>query len=115
MATPQKLIDALKLIDQNADIRNNITVEQLLAFAEHANGLTQEPAKPQQSVSLPPAGVLDEIVKTLRKNPGGLSSEHLQRLLNLPKPVVKRAIDEGLESGVLKKRGERRGTKYYVK
>jgi hypothetical protein len=121
MASPQELIDALENIKRNAsiftgdaDIKADTTVEQIMTFAKlHTNGHTPAPA--QKPVHLPASSTLDAIVKTLQKNPSGLSSEHLQKLLNIPKPVWVKAKNEGLESGVLKTKGEKRGTKYFVK
>lgn len=57
------------------------------------------------------AGVLDDIAALLRKKPGP-GSEEIQQTLGLARNEVARPIGLGLSTGVLRKTGEKRATKY---
>jgi len=59
------------------------------------------------------AEALDGIAKLLRKKPG-IGSEEIQKTLGLARNEIARPIALGISTGVLRKTGEKRATKYYA-
>lgn len=58
---------------------------------------------------------LDSIVKLLAKNPDGLRAEQIRNELSLDTREVPRPLQEGLLSGVIAKKGDKRATTYFLK
>ena len=58
---------------------------------------------------------LDSIVKLLSKKPDGLRAEQIRNELGLDTREVPRPLQEGLLSGVIVKRGDKRATTYLLK
>jgi len=60
------------------------------------------------------AKVAGQIAALLAKHKGGLRAEQIRAELGISKPELLGPIAEGLESGRLKKRGQKRATTYFV-
>lgn len=58
--------------------------------------------------------MLDSIVALLEKNPKGMRAEQIREALGVEAKELPRPLAEGLESGVLKKTGQKRATTYFV-
>jgi hypothetical protein len=60
------------------------------------------------------AKVLDEIVALLQKNPEGLRAEQIRDQLSLLSKELPRPLADGVSSGRLRKKGEKRATTYFA-
>jgi hypothetical protein len=58
---------------------------------------------------------LTAIAGLLAKSPEGLRAEQIRAALKIDKPTVTKALTAGLESKKLRKKGEKRATKYFTK
>ncbi len=58
--------------------------------------------------------VLDQIVGLLQKSPAGLRAEQIRDQLGLLSKELPRPLADGLSSGRLKKKGEKRATTYFA-
>lgn len=59
--------------------------------------------------------IVDAIVETLAKHPEGLRSEELQRELGLSKSEMPRPLKHALEAKVVRKKGQKRSTRYFAR
>lgn len=59
--------------------------------------------------------VVTKMASLLADNPSGLSSEEIQKALGIKKAQLTGPIALGLSEGTFSKKGERRGTKYFVR
>ncbi len=60
------------------------------------------------------AATLDGIVSLLKQNAAGLRAEQIRKHLNLLAKELPRPLSEGLEAKVLRKKGQKRATVYFV-
>jgi hypothetical protein len=60
------------------------------------------------------AATLDGIVSLLKQNSAGLRAEQIRKHLNLLAKELPRPLSEGLEAKVLRKKGQKRATVYFV-
>ncbi len=59
--------------------------------------------------------IVDAIVSTLAKHPEGLRSEDLQRELGLSKSEMPRPLKHALDAKVVRKKGQKRSTRYFAR
>lgn len=84
-----------------------------VAYAPRAPKAGGRKRRSRETAEASAAKLLDRIVPNLGKE--GARAEDLRALLGVDKPAITEAITYGLENGVLKKTGEKRGTKYFAK
>jgi len=72
---------------------------------------TKKRGRPSSSVA---KVSVDAIVETLKKNPTGLRNEQLQKALGASNDALSQPLKSALDSKVVKKRGQRRGTTYFA-
>ena len=56
---------------------------------------------------------VDEVLSIVKDNPGGVNSEFIKQQSEQPEKIVVRAIRQLLDTNLLRKTGDRRGTKYF--
>ena len=59
-------------------------------------------------------GIVDSIVKLLKKNPKGLRAEHVRDELGIDAKDLVRPIREALDQKAIKKKGQKRATVYFA-
>lgn len=89
-----------------------IAAPKAAAKAPAAAGPKRRGRRPRRSAEQMKA-TLNTVIALLKKSPG-LRSEQIQKSLKLGKKDLVGPIAAGLESGDLKKKGERRATAYFV-
>jgi hypothetical protein len=60
------------------------------------------------------AATLDSIVSLLKQNAAGLRAEQIRKELNMLAKELPRPLAEGLDAKVLRKKGQKRATVYFV-
>lgn len=96
--------------------------EALLAFVLNGEA-KRSVGRPPGSVKTPPFRtskksastdeVLDAILEALKDKSEGLGSEHLQTATKYGKSDIAKAVAVGMEQNLIRKEGDRRGTRYF--
>jgi hypothetical protein len=84
------------------------------AAAGPARGKRAKPGRLARRSPTELAKVLDEIVALLQKNPEGLRAEQIRDQLSLISKELPRPLADGVSSGRLRKKGEKRATTYFA-
>jgi hypothetical protein len=58
--------------------------------------------------------MIDDIVSLLQQHPGGLRAEQIRKALGVEAKELPRPLTEGVNSGRLRKEGQKRATTYFV-
>jgi len=100
-----------------ANRNNNITAanrRSLANYAKKANGGTKNGRTATSGRKTPKAvnRNLERVQATLSARKEPMRAEHLRSELNLPKPQMSKALHHGVETGVLRTCGQKRGTTY---